>query len=117
MLTIKLEVGLDTGSSNGLGNHTRASLQAPHQQDLSGGLVLCVGDLLECLVLCERTVRRSEARVCSGMNTLLLAVIEEFWAGVVRVQFNLVHCWGCFAAWIVQKLLKVLDGEVRDTDV
>jgi hypothetical protein len=51
------------------------------------------------------------------VNALGSVVGHELRRGVVRVQFNLVDCGDNLGAWIIEKLLKVSDSEVRDTNV
>lgn len=50
------------------------------------------------------------------MNTLLSAVVDKFWRGVVGMYFDLIHRWDNLAALMVEELLKVLDTEVGDAD-
>ena len=135
---VKLPVGFNPGRRDGLRDHACISLEAPqetvgsmsahlastvghrvsiHLQDLSGSLALVVGNLLKSLILREWAVGRTKARVCGTVDALLFAVIYQLWRGIVGVQLYLVDRRRCLAAWVIQQLLKIPDGEVGDSDV
>lgn len=115
--TVELEVVLDAGGSDGLGNDRGAALQAPHEEDLGGRLALGLGDLSKSLVLGQRAVGAAEAGVGSAVDALLLAVVDELGGRVVGVQLDLVYGRDSLAAGVVEQLLHVLDAEVGDTNV
>ena len=58
---VKLKVLLDTGSGDTLWDDRSTTLEAPHEEDLSGGLALGLCNLCEGLVLCKGGVGGSEA--------------------------------------------------------
>jgi hypothetical protein len=86
-------------------------------QDLSSGLALALGDLLQCLVVSKRRVGGAEAGVGSAVDTLLLAVVDELGGGVVGVKLDLVDGRDGLAGLVLEEDLEVLDGEVGDTNV
>jgi hypothetical protein len=114
---IKLEVGLNTASSNGLGNDRGVALKTPHEQNLCGSLALGLSKLNERLVLRERAVGAAKAGVSRGVDALLLAVLDELWGWVVGVELDLVDGWDGLAGGVVEEFLEVLDGKVGDADV
>lgn len=59
-------------------------------QDLSSGLALALGNLLQDLVVGKRRVGGAEAGVGSAVDALLLAVVDELGGGVVGVELDLV---------------------------
>lgn len=86
-------------------------------QDLSGGLALVLSDLCEGLVVGKRRVGGAEAGVGSGVDALLLAVVEELRRWVVGMELDLVDGWDGLAGLVLEEDLEVLDGEVGDTNV
>jgi hypothetical protein len=86
-------------------------------QDLSSGLALALGNLLQCLVVGKRRVGGAEAGVGSAVDALLLAVVDELGGGVVGVKLDLVDGGDGLARLILEEDLEVLNGEVGDTDV
>jgi hypothetical protein len=86
-------------------------------QDLSSGLALALGNLLQCLVVGKRRVGGTEAGVGSAVDALLLTVVDELGGGVVGVKLDLVDGGNGLAGLVLEEDLKVLDGEVGDTDV
>lgn len=75
--SIELKVTLDTRCCDRLGNNTGSALKTPHQQDLLDRLALALGKLLELLVLVERRVGGTKARVGGAVDALFLAVVEQ----------------------------------------
>jgi hypothetical protein len=114
---VELEVVLNARGSDGLGDDRGAALEAPNEENLSGGLALVLCDLSESLVLCKRAVGAAEAGVGSAVDVLGLAVVDELGRRVVGVELDLVNGRYGLAAGVVEELLKVLDGEVGDTNV
>jgi hypothetical protein len=86
-------------------------------QDLSSGLALALGNLLQGLVVGKRRVGGAEAGVGSAVDALLLAVVDELGGGVVGVKLDLVDGGNGLAGLVLEEDLEVLDGEVGDTDV
>lgn len=115
--SIDLEVGIDTGLADRLGNNTPALLQTPHKEYLLGCLALLFSQLQERRVLVERRVGGSQAGVAGRVDALGRVVGDELGRWVVGVQFDLVDSRDDLGAGIVQEDLKVLNAEVRDTDV
>jgi hypothetical protein len=131
---VELEVGLDARGRDRLGDDARPALQTPHKQDLLDSLPFLLGELLELLVLVERRVGGAETGVGSGVDTLLLEVVEQlrpryssqsytilekarYLRRVVGVKFNLVDRRRGLESRVGEELLEVLDGEVRNTNV
>ena len=86
-------------------------------QDLSSGLALALGNLLQDLVVGKRRVGGAEAGVGSAVDALLLTVLDELGGRVVGVEFDLVDGGNGLAGFVLEEDLEVLDGEVGDTDV
>jgi hypothetical protein len=86
-------------------------------QDLSSGLALALSNLLESLVVSKRRVGGAEAGVGSAVDALLLAVVDELGRGVVGVELDLVDGGDGLAGLVLEEDLKVLDGEVGNTNV
>jgi hypothetical protein len=74
---IKLKVGLNARGRDRLGDDAGATLQTPDEQDLLDSLALLLRKLLELVVLVERRVGGTEARVGSGVDALLLEVGDK----------------------------------------
>jgi hypothetical protein len=74
---IKLEVGLDARGRDRLRDDAGATLQTPDEQDLLDSLALLLCELLELVVLVERRIGGTEARVGGGVDALLLEVGEK----------------------------------------
>jgi hypothetical protein len=74
---IKLKVGLNARGRNRLGDDAGATLQTPDKQDLLDSLALLLRELLELVVLVERRVGGTEARVGGGVDALLLEVGDK----------------------------------------
>lgn len=51
------------------------------------------------------------------MDALRSVVGHKLRRWIVRVQFNLVDCGDNLGAWIIEKLLKVSDSKIGDTNV
>jgi hypothetical protein len=106
-------IRLFTGVSLDIGDRDLAF----NLQNLSSGLALALGNLLQGLVVGKRRVGGAEAGVGSAVNALLLAVVDELGGGVVGVEFDLVDGGDGLAGLVLEENLEVLDGEVGDTNV
>jgi hypothetical protein len=132
---VKFKVQLDTLLVDTLWDHAPSLLETPHEENLLGGLALVLSQGEKGLVLVERRVGGTEARVAGAVDTLAGVVCDELWRWVVWVEFDLVHCWhnlsqhqhdsqmddwfhglviweANLGAWVVEELLKVLDSKV-----
>lgn len=114
---VQLEVLLNALLVDGLGDDTPALLQTPQKQNLLGSLALLLRQRQEGLVLVQRRVGRSQARVTCAVDALLLVIGDQLGRWVIGVQLNLVDRRNDLGARVVQELLQVLDSEVGDTDV
>lgn len=114
---IDLEVALNAGLADGLGDDTPALLDTPDEQNLLGSLALLLSELEKSGILVERRVGGAKARVSGRVDTLGSVVSNQLGRGVVGVQLDLVHSGNDLGRGVVKKLLKVLDAEVGDTNV
>lgn len=114
---IDVEVALDAGLVDRLGDDTPAFADTPDEQNLLRGLALVLGNLEESWVLVKRRIGRAETGVSSAVNTLGGVVGNELRGGVVRVQFDLVDSRDDLGGGVIEQLLQVLDTKVGDTDV
>ncbi len=101
--SIDLEVGIDTGLADRLGNNTPALLQTPHKEYLLGCLALLFSQLQERRVLVERRVGGSQAGVAGRVDALGRVVGDELGRWVVGVQFDLVDSRDDLGAGVVQE--------------
>lgn len=114
---IKLKVLINALLVDRLGDNAPALLQTPLKKHLLRGLALLLGDLQQGLILVQRGVGGSKARVACGMNTLGGVVGHKLGRRVVWVEFDLVHGRNDLGAWVIEKFLQVLDAEVGNSDV
>jgi hypothetical protein len=112
-----LEVVADAGCGDGLGDDRVATDLCPGEDDLCGGSVETLGDLLDDLVLDEEGFANhvvAEGRVLGDVNTLLAAPLDEVGLEETGVALDLVGGGGDTGA--VDEGLEVLLGVVGDTD-
>lgn len=90
--TVQVEVALDSGFGNGLGDDGGTSLQAPNEEDLLGSLAVGLGNLLQGLVVGEGRVGGSETRVGGDVNALGLTELHQLGRGSVGRKNSISNC-------------------------
>lgn len=111
----ELEVVLDTGRSDRLGEGVDATLDEPRDEDVGALDRVLVGNLLDDGVVAESlTVSAAERRVSLGEDVLLLEPVDKLELGALDRELDLVG--DGLDADVLQELLGAVDVEVGDTD-
>lgn len=84
-----LEVLLQTRLVLALRDDGNASLQTPAEEDLSGANTVLVSDLLQSSIVPPSPVSIAEWAICSIVDALLVAIVDEGELWVERVHLDL----------------------------
>lgn len=108
----RLQVALDAAGSERLGEDNVAAGGVPVQKDLSGSLVVLLGNSADGGIL--ELVAASEGRVGLDLDAVLVAELDESLTLAERVDLDLVDSGDNLG--VVDKILEVGGTEVGDTD-